>query len=717
MIMQLLNFSSKFRQEQREIFQLSTYTTNNYFGFGAFLMARKHLIQLLVLMPPFLLSAAPMAARAEEPDLFSLSLEQLSEIPVTGSTLTPNNLMDVPASVTVFTAEDIHKLPVHTLEDLMNYVPGLQSYRSSDTPLTSAGSVRGRRLSSSDREILVLLNGMKIDSYFTGGVSGSYASLPLDNIRRVEFIRGPGSAVYGSNAFTGVINIITDDQSRTVRVAAGSNRHLETTIQQAWDSPTISGHLMATVVDDNGQRFDVPDTFSNNTLSTRDPYLHDSVQLQLRFARDTRLQWVYAHNRSDGFYTLGTLDDSFNNFTINYSGLQLQQQLYWQENINSQLLLGAQFTNLLVDDRPMTVVTPGAISNPPSTEPMRVRTDITSTEYSLNWKNDWSLSADSSLQFGAEYRVPQITRGNAYSNYDLAQLAAHQLPINYYGDLSHTTQIVKEDRQDVLGLYVQHQYHINDRWDTIAGGRYDHYSQIGSHFSPRLGLVNHVSHNDSIKLLFGEAFRSPQATELYTINNPVQLGNPHLKPETVSTWEFIWLHQWQHSQLVLNYFYNLFKNAISLQPVAGVRQFVNNHEHERSDGVEAEWSAQFGTAWKFHLTATQLLDTPDAFFREARTLLSATSTYEQGNWYGTLTTYYRSRRETVISADGTLHRLKAYWQVEGKVGYRWSDQLETYGEILNALDKDYWTPTLTTFVKDGIPNRGRELRIGLNWDF
>ena len=655
-------------------------------------------------------------ARELNNDLFSLSLEELANITITGSTLTEKRLRDVPASVTVYTASDIQKLPVRTVEDLMNYVPGMQTYRSSDFSSADTSSIRGRRATTSNVEMLVLLNGMKIDNYAVGGSMLSFPNIPLDNVSRIEFIRGPGSAVYGSNAFTGVINIITQNNRNTARLEGGTPGNANASLQQTWQAQNLEVQLFASAEHEKGERYWVSDPATNQMTSVHDPQYRGNLQLQMTIGDSTHVQWVYARNHADGFYVGGTIDESFNNYNIAYQGAQLTQDLHWHQDIDSQIQLGTQYSTLEVDNRPITAIPIGTISSPPSAAPLLTKAEFTSAEYSFNWNNDWHLSEDSSLQFGLEYRNPQLKKGISRGNYDLNQIFQQQLPVNYYGDFTHATQILKNASADIAGLYSQYQRQFNDRWETIIGARYDHYSQIGGHFSPRLGLITHASARDSFKLLYGEAFRAPQAVERFNTNNSTVVGNPNLEPETVSTWELIWLREMNSSHLVLNYFYNVFKHAISQEPIGLQREYMNSSQRDHSDGIELEWLSRFRDAWQLQVTATHLMDVPTSFYHEARTLMSAAISYQQTSWYGSVTAQYRGSRRTVVQDDGTLKKLDAYWLLAGKAGYRWTPSLETYGEILNATNEDYLTPA-STIIADGIPNRGRELRLGFNWQY
>jgi outer membrane receptor for ferrienterochelin and colicin len=172
--------------------------------------------------------------------LFAMSLEDLLQVKLTSSTLTDETLQTVPASMTVYTRADIRVLGLHNLEELVNYVPGYQSYRSDMSSINHNISSRGRSVGSSGSEILVLLDGQRLNNDWSGGAGQVDNLVSLENVERVEFIRGPGSAIYGSNATTGVINIITRSL-REVVVDAGSNKARHSSAQ--WHVEGSAGKL------------------------------------------------------------------------------------------------------------------------------------------------------------------------------------------------------------------------------------------------------------------------------------------------------------------------------------------------------------------------------------------------------------------------------------------------------------------------------------------
>lgn len=166
------------------------------------------------------LTLTTINAQAAE-DIFSLSLQELSQIKITIATRAEETFIDAPSSVTVITRQEIKQLGVRTLIELLNYVPGFQSYMSPQE--SNTGLIMARGLSKTYGEhLLFMIDGHRINDEYTAGLTYINRLMSLYNVKQVEFIRGPGSALYGSNAFSGVINIITEKQ-KNAAVTVGSN--------------------------------------------------------------------------------------------------------------------------------------------------------------------------------------------------------------------------------------------------------------------------------------------------------------------------------------------------------------------------------------------------------------------------------------------------------------------------------------------------------------
>ena len=113
-------------------------------------------------------------------------------------------------------------------------------------------------------------------------------------------------------------------------------------------------------------------------------------------------------------------------------------------------------------------------------------------------------------------------------------------PIGALVDVSDTSDIfIPEKSRQVYYGYLQDEWRFITDWSLTAGLRLDKYSDFGSTINPRLALVWQSRYDLTTKFLYGRAFRPPSFAESFVVNNPVTLGNPDLKPETINTFEWV----------------------------------------------------------------------------------------------------------------------------------------------------------------------------------
>jgi len=153
--------------------------------------------------------------QAEEIEsLTDLSIEDLMNIEVTTASKKSEKISDAPGVMTVITEQDIKNFGAQNLLDVLHLAPGFQAI-SSHLWVNNVVSLRGDLLTHLNVHVLILLNGRPMRESLTGGVNFPvFTAFPIEMIDRIEIIRGPGSVLYGTNAFAGVINIITKIPSK-----------------------------------------------------------------------------------------------------------------------------------------------------------------------------------------------------------------------------------------------------------------------------------------------------------------------------------------------------------------------------------------------------------------------------------------------------------------------------------------------------------------------
>lgn len=663
------------------------------------------------------LSAWDLSAKNKFDDIYSLSLEELMKIQITGSTLTKENRLTVPAAVTVFTHEELKGMGLDYLDELANLVPGFQSYRTAGSAVESPISSRGRRISVVAAEILVMVDGQRVDGPRSSGMAIVIPKFSLNNIQRVEFIRGPGAAVYGSNAMMGIINIVTRSNINQLSISYGSFNRQQLNLNYSHQLGDVQLDIFSQVDTDNGERYQLADTFSGDQIATQDPRTLADFGVKLSWKK-TQIRIQHHQFSVQDFYELDGISNNFNQRHGRLDAISIEQSLAWL-SVNSSLQLDYKQSNVNLSAQ---FTAPGfleTISTPSSSDALFVEADFDNyTESRLLWHNSLTLSNASVLQFGIETRYINAPRADAKNNFDLGELANGQFPIQYYGDFESTTPVQDQSKRQILGLYGQYQRELFNSTQLTLGARYDDFKHIGSQLSPRIGLVHQLNKKHSLKLLYGEAFRAPSESELNLQNNPVLLGNPDLKPESVKSWDFIWVGQWLDSAISLGYFENHFTDAIVQTPTSiGIPRY-ENVDQGSNRGFELEVFKQLNKHWLVSANYTNIIDKPDISYREASQLASFITNFQLEKWNANLVaTWFNERELAATDLNNQRIPVKGNWMFHGKLSYDFENNWQGYLQIKNASDKQVNSPALGAPLTEGVANRGREILVGATWRY
>jgi len=664
-----------------------------------------------------LFSTTQLSAQEDINEFLSMSLEELLQVEITSATLTPENLKTVPSAVTVFTHEEIKRLGFDKLGELMNLVPGFQSYQSSGSSLETPFSSRGRRIGGATAEILILVDGQRFDSPRTSGSSVLAPVYPLKYIEKVEFIRGPGAAVYGSNAMMGLINITTRSDVNQLSLNYGNFNRKQVFLQTSTQIGSMQMDVFGQIESDEGDTYNLQDTFSAARINTDDPVKIADINFKFHW-ENTQVNIQHNQFKVENFYELNTLSNGFNKRDGKITSISLKHNFNWQQ-VSSYFWLSHNATNATLN----TQLTPAnffnnpqTLSNPVSDDPLLVSANFNNyTEIRTQLHNDWKIDNSKKLQFGIELRRINAPQSIASNNFDLGQLVSANFPVDYYGSLQPTTPIQTKSQRNILGIYTQYQQQLFTSTYLTLGLRYDDFSNIGSQTSPRFGLVHDINSNHSVKLLYGKAFRAPSESELNLINNPLILGNPNLKPETVTNWDLIWIGQWESTGFSFGLFESHFENSIVQTDIGGGIQQYNNMNQEPTKGFEFEISHELNKNWLVRADITHLIEKPNVAFRETKHKGSLMINYQYNKWNANLVSSYTDARQTIINNNQV--NLDNYWLMFAKVKYNINAQFNTFIQAKNILDADYLTPSLGSDLTEGIANRGRELLIGISWKF
>lgn len=665
-----------------------------------------HLIRLI------LLTVITSSASADH--LYSMSLAELLQVEIEGSTRSSESIETVPAAVTVFTREQIQQLGVSSLDELLNLVPGMQMRRNPISGIHNTATARGRSITSNSNEIALFQDGVRIVMPFSGGPTPALI-LPVQHIERIEVMRGPGSAVYGAGAMLAVVNIVSRQNQNELQLEIGSfdqvsggllaGRHWG---EWQWQL-TAGGHR------DNGDQYRLRDSFTAAPVTATDPWQNSHLHLQIQNA-STSVGVMQIRQETQGFYTVQNLAPNEND-TDSALHLTYAKHQWHMGPVGAQLTFSH---TRVVQQVHAQLSAPGAFagaSEPSSDAPLIASTDFHSDEWRVQWHNQWSFNGNSAWQFGLEWQEQSADDAVARNNFDLTDIARRQFPVRYYGTLQATSLVQSKAQNQTSSLFSQYIVEPLEGMRFTLGGRYDYHKDFGGEFSPRLGWVQEINRYHSFKVLYGQAYRTPVFNETNLENNPVLLGNPDLAPESVDTWDLIWVANGPRTLLQMGYFESHFDNAIVEVPLTDSpnTRRITNANHGPIKGLEGEFRYQF-EEWEFYASLTHLLEKPELTFREAKNTGSLSLDYQLDHWNLSLTNVYRGTRETPspTAADGR-DTLPSYWSHSAKLSFRWNEDLEIYGRANNVTDEDYRSPGQSQTVRDGVPHRGRNWQLGLVW--
>ncbi len=630
-------------------------------------------------------TVSPLCSSQDETtqdDLFTMSLQALLQVKVTSSTLTDKSLRSAPSSVTVFTRKQIARLGADYLHEIMNLVPGFQSFRQSESGDEYYHSVRGHRSSTSSREVLVLIDGQRFNREFDNAINAPM--LALGNIEEIEFIRGPGSALYGSNAFLGVVDITTTRNKNEAQLTHGSHRNFQGQILSSGCSDLIDYHFYANGFNDRGESYSLEDAEKHSPVHSRDPRKGIDFNLLLK-KDDVELNLMHFERQAHDYYAIGYTSNTYNHTQNRHSSLRYKDTLNWQNALTSTYSLRYSIDHYSAEGHQELL---GASNF-----------EQEANNLELIIRNDHVINARQSLQFGFEYHHADIDE-----TFFVTEI---------FGPL----QLYTSSTRDVAGIYFQYQNAISAATEFTAGLRYDRYSQIDSALSPRLGVTHQMTDVHTVKLLFGSAFRAPTINELKLEDQGFLAGNEDLDPETIETWELVWMANWQNHSVTLTLFDNTIKEGVVRDDSKLPSTFINAEDDESTQGIEVEYISELTRNWRLHTSLSYFDNLSDEDFRQSNKLATMVLNYQQSNLNLNFSVSYAGERQFLPYDATDLQSLEDYWLINSKLNYNIIDNCSFYVQIKNLLDEDYETPTQAANLLEGVPNRGRETSMGVHWTF
>jgi outer membrane receptor protein involved in Fe transport len=623
-----------------------------------------------------------LAAQTAKP-ADDLPLDALLNTRISTAAKYEQRVTDVPASVTVITAEEIARNGWQTLADALASVPGVSL--TYDRGYTYLG-LRGVGLPGDyNNRFLILLNGQPMLDGVAGAIdTGTALGIDMASLARIEFVRGPGSVLYGSGAMFGVVNLVlkSEEEAEAAMVSKGSHHTSKATgrlVQNLRGGFRMS--IAGSVQDDHGQNlyypeFDTPE--NDNGLSVGHDY--DNYRTLLGTVAGHGLRFLaLTSTRTKGIPTayFGTTFNRHEQFTDGRSLLALTADHH--VSATGQLFLRSSYDRYDYHGEFQygdTKATDRSIST-------RLDTEL---------RYIWDAKPNHRMTFGVE-RVD-----NVRSNYKY-ELEGASLSIG--------------KPFSIASAYVQNDYQPAHSLSITAGIRYDRYAHVTSAVNPRGAIVWHVDDNNTVKVLYGSAFRLPTAFEL-GFEDPGNgfLENPNLKPEKIHQLELVWEGRVTPEILLRVSPYRLQLTGLirQHQSETGITQFLNlsnvtsqgvelQADYRRSDGL---WSYVSYSHQDAREGGVRLINSPENLAR------AGISTPTSRRFQGALELLYEAGRKTL---GGNQTPGVALTNVTLSTAVRTSLRLSA--TVRNLLNTNYATPGGPNHAEDTIPQNGRTFLVTL----
>lgn len=569
--------------------------------------------RFIILTFALFFSFSNIKAQGDSTDIFDMSLEELMNIEVVTASKKAQKLSDAPSIISAFSKSDIQRMNVTSLIDILNYIPAIET--SMDPTGHYRISIRGAR---KDGNILLLIDGQNFNNFYDGK---AIFDLPAEFIERIEVIRGPGSALFGTNAVAGVINIITIKDENSASLFGGTNNNyggnFNLSINKEKSKLSFNGGYIQTD-GANVMPYTYPvDTFlsGNTNRWLQDIYLNTNINIS-KFNLS-----LFGISRKQGSWVgpqYIIAPDSKLNQNQFLGNMSYQIDISPKLSITPKVYFNSSIHDYMMQERPdgYEYLTQVFIDGP-----------ITHEKYT-----GMLMGGDLQLNYAINEKTNLIS-GFVYENMKMLDF---ELTRNYYlisktylGDftnyLSPTLEIELNQlhkTRSIMAGYAQVDYTLSKLAFTV-GVRYDKYSDFGQSVNPRIGVIYKPSKSINVKMLYGQAFRAPTFKELYDQTNSYDKdgvkGNESLEAENLQSAELAIEFTGAKFLTRANGFYIMNNNIIDIYDPDGGGSVGNylNLGNTESFGGELELYAYLSkkinlfTNGSYHITSFSWSDSPD----------------------------------------------------------------------------------------------------------
>ncbi len=697
-------------------------------------------ILILLLSPLFLFAETKNVMQ----DLSQMSMLELMNVKITTAGKTAEKIRDIPASVVIITRKEIAQYGYQSLQEILENTLGMYPINDYNVLGTDMG-VRGHKSSRANENIIFLVNGVNQTNDMYRNNPLNQILVPVEAIDKIEIVRGPMSVIYGSGAFYGAINIITNDYEKRIpkQIASfsyGTHNSRKAMLRLENNIANLDISINGSIYKDDGinLRYD--------ELSETPPKLQDgSVDNNMKKYE----KYFNATGKLNNFYFDMSLNQSQNNPFANYplsknfptkimasySTIGYKKELTHTFTVDGKLTYSTYKEEIIEDYYNETYF--------PHYEIFKVNT------YETDFTFFWSPHNNIDLTTGIYYRhSPDVSiRINAPSEGLPNTWAKVTDEIVHQAGFSQISFTPSEKLQFVGGLRIEDKkdYHTDlvfnagpDPW--LEADKTINNNKI--HLIPRLAAIYQFHPNHHLKLLYGEAIKYSSfqlsITSLYMPNQPL------LNPEDIQTWELNYIGKIS-SKLSTNIsiFHNKLNNLISriwgVDDSGNYYQYDSNKGELVTNGLEASFNIKLTNQLALKL-AGQYQQSKDNNYTDLTPSFSPT-------FLGYFQTLYSVTNSTTLAFTGRyVGQMKSYWdaaamandsdnisdgyigdEIDGYLLFNSNLRIKNifgYGlflnlKISNLLDTQYRYPTTSevNWADKGYPAPGRRINLSLGKEF
>lgn len=650
------------------------------------------------------LPEVPLSAPSDDHEAVGQESTLFEEIPsVYGAAKYDQKVNEAPAAVIIITADQIKKYGYRNFAQILDSVPGL--FTNNDRNYGYLG-IRGfNRPGDYTSRVLLLIDNHRLnDAVYDSGGTSTEMPIDVDLIDRVEIIKGPGSSLYGTNAFLGVVNVITK-QGRDLKGAEVSG---EASSFNTYRSRLSYGNkfsnglemlLSGSFSDSEGHRELSYPAFSSTNNGIAKDADRDNLNFytgKLSYADFTLTggyQWRKKNVPTAAFGTVFN-DNRFNTVDErSYLDLSYQHEFLSQINVKARLYYDRYYYRAHL---PYDYARAG-------TPPFTINKDAAHTDW---WGGELTLTKrffDShKVTIGTEYR-DQFRQNQ--SNADLDP------PATYLDDKRHSS---------FVAFYVQDEWAIADHLVLNAGVRHDEYSTFGGTTNPRLALISNWD-KTTVKLLYGQAFRAPNPYEQFYVTSTTFKASPNLKPEKIKTYEFV-VEQYLGDHLrALSSLYQYNISGLISQTIDQTDGllFFSNTDNITSRGMEltleGKWPSGFEGRLSYALQTTKNDDTDQKLTNSPQHLGKANLIVPivADKLFAGIEGRYTSSRLTLAGNNASPFYILNVSLFSQQIVKGW----ELSGHINNLMNQQYGYPGSGEHIQDVIDQDGRTFWVKLKYRF